>query len=81
MRDSIVAAAAKAGLNVKVMPIRLRHDSARIARVLGVRFRSDCEPKGTPSCKDSLRSAKLRHDQALKEGVYEVAKAGFRAGM
>ncbi len=36
--------------------------------------------KRTPSCKDSRRIAMLRHDQALKEGVDEVAKAGFRAG-
>ena len=35
--------------------------------------------KRTPSCKDSRRIAKLRHDQALKEGLDEVAKAGFRA--
>ena len=35
--------------------------------------------KRTPSCKDSRRNAMLRHDQALKEGVDEVAKAGFRA--
>jgi hypothetical protein len=34
----------------------------------------------TPSCKDSRRIAMLRHDQALKEGADEVAKAGFRAG-
>jgi hypothetical protein len=33
----------------------------------------------TPSCKDSRRNAMLRHDQALKEGLDEVAKAGFRA--
>jgi hypothetical protein len=36
--------------------------------------------KRTPSCKDSRRNAMLRHDQALKEDVDEVAKAGFRAG-
>jgi hypothetical protein len=36
--------------------------------------------KRTPSCKDSRRIAMLRHDQALKEGLDEVAKAGFRAG-
>jgi len=36
--------------------------------------------KRTPSCKDSRRIAMLRHDQALKEGLEEVAKAGFRAG-
>ena len=36
--------------------------------------------KRTPSCKDSRRIAVLRHDQALKEGLDEVAKAGFRAG-
>jgi dGTP triphosphohydrolase len=35
--------------------------------------------KRTPSCKDSRRNAMLRHDQALKEGLDEVAKAGFRA--
>jgi hypothetical protein len=34
----------------------------------------------TPSCKDLRRNAMLRHDQALKEGLDEVAKAGFRAG-
>jgi site-specific recombinase XerD len=34
----------------------------------------------TPSCKDSRRNAMLRHDQALKEGLDEVAKAGLRAG-
>ena len=34
----------------------------------------------TPSCKDARRNAMLRHDQALKEGMDEVAKAGFRAG-
>jgi hypothetical protein len=34
----------------------------------------------TPSCKDSRSTAMLRHDQALKEGLDEVAKAGFRAG-
>ena len=34
----------------------------------------------TPSCKDSRRNAMLRHDQALKESLDEVAKAGFRAG-
>ncbi len=34
----------------------------------------------TPSCKDSRRNAMLRHDQALKEGLDKVAKAGFRAG-
>jgi hypothetical protein len=33
----------------------------------------------TPSCKDSRRNAMLRHDQALKESLDEVAKAGFRA--
>ena len=33
----------------------------------------------TPSCKDLRRNAMLRHDQALKEGLDEVAKAGFRA--
>jgi hypothetical protein len=33
----------------------------------------------TPSCKDSRRNAMLRHDQALKEGLDEVAKGGFRA--
>jgi hypothetical protein len=33
--------------------------------------------KRTPSCKDSLRIAMSRYDQALKEGVDEVAKAGF----
>jgi hypothetical protein len=33
----------------------------------------------TPSCKDSRRNAMLRHDQALKEGLDEVANAGFRA--
>jgi hypothetical protein len=36
--------------------------------------------KRTPSCKDPRRIAVLRHDQALKEGLDEVAKAGFRAG-
>ncbi len=36
--------------------------------------------KRTPSCKDSRRIAKLRHDQALKESLDKVAKAGFRAG-
>jgi hypothetical protein len=36
--------------------------------------------KRTPSCKDSGRNAMLRHDQALKESMDEVAKAGFRAG-
>jgi predicted nucleic acid-binding protein len=36
--------------------------------------------KRTPSCKDSRRIAVLRHDQALQEGLDEVAKAGFRAG-
>jgi len=34
----------------------------------------------TPSCKDLRRNAMLRHDQALKEGLDEVAKAGLRAG-
>src|SRR5258708_5623516 len=34
----------------------------------------------TASCKDSRRNAMLRHDQALKESLDEVAKAGFRAG-
>ena len=34
----------------------------------------------TPSCKDSRRNAMLRDDQALKEGLDEVAKAAFRAG-
>jgi hypothetical protein len=34
----------------------------------------------TPSCKDSRRNAMLRHDQALKEGLDEVAQAGFRTG-
>ena len=36
--------------------------------------------KQTPSCIDSCRAAMLRHDQALREDVEEVAKAGFRAG-
>src|SRR5206468_1381926 len=40
---------------------------------------STVSAKRTPSCKDSRRNAMLRHDQALKEGVDEVAKAGFRA--
>jgi len=34
----------------------------------------------TPSCKDSRRNAMLRHDQALKKDLDEVAKAGLRAG-
>jgi len=36
--------------------------------------------KRTPSCKRVGPIALLRHDEALKEGVNEVAKAGFRAG-
>ena len=43
------------------------------------RFKFFVSAKRTPSCKDSRRNAMLRHDQALKEGVDEVAKAGFRA--
>jgi AAA domain len=34
--------------------------------------------KRTPSCKESRRVAMWRHDQALPEGVDEVAKTGFR---
>ena len=43
-------------------------------------LRSDVSATRTPSCKDSRRNAMLRHDQALKESLDEVAKAGFRAG-
>src|SRR5215472_8208800 len=35
--------------------------------------------KRTPSCKKLRPIAMLQHEQALKEGVDEVAKAGFRA--
>jgi hypothetical protein len=36
--------------------------------------------KRTPSCERLCRIAMLRHDQTNKEGMDEVAKAGFRAG-
>jgi hypothetical protein len=49
--------------------------------VLIAEVKSLVSAKRTPSCKDSRRVAMLRHEQALKEGVDEVAKAGFRAGM
>jgi hypothetical protein len=42
-------------------------------------FRIIVSATRTPSCKDLRRNAMLRHDQALKEGLDEVAKAGFRA--
>ena len=41
-------------------------------------YRWRVSAKRTASCKESRRVAVWRHDQALPEGVDEVAKAGFR---
>ena len=75
-------------INVKTEPFfsvreHPNHDSLTLTRSIVLQYcelESLVSVKRTPSCKYSRRIAMLRHDQALKEGLDEVAKAGFRTG-